>query len=798
MTARLFALLAILFALAGPAWSQPAPNGGGRRAEATRTLTEAQVELRQLSRAAAQTSDDDQLSDLRAKALALQARGEGVGADEQARLTQLDANLATLGPAPAAPLVEPPTVQEARARLTRGRAAHEALLRQARLQATAARQAAERIVERRRTLFNQRLFTRAASPFSAELWSNIGDNLPRDAARLRRLGEETTVGVARRADLRALSLLLGAALLAALLIGPGRLWLEAIGRRRAASNAPSGALGRSGFAVWRLAAGTLLPALAAGALHLGLSWSGLFTGEAGEVADFAARLIVWIAFVTALGRAFLSPGLPNWRLPPLSDALAKRLRFYPWLVAVVTAAGALLERINSVIGASLAATLAANCAISIAYALTAGVGLLIIGRARLRELRSEEPAAADASPVRGLLTVAVLLAVGVAFVAALLGYLALAYLIARQILWIAITYCLLYILLRFIDDAFTAVFSGESPLGRRTQRALGLRPTTVEQAGVVGSALTRVTLLVLALGVVLTPFGAGAGEVLGRFGSVATGFRIGGLTLSPLGLATGIACFLVGLWIVRAIQHWLNDRYLPKTEWDAGVRASVSTAVGYLGVIVAGAWAAASMGLALQQIALIASALSVGIGFGLQAIVSNFISGLILLVERPVKVGDWVAIGDQEGDVRRINVRATEIAMFDRSTLIVPNSEFVTKTVRNVTHGDAVGRVTLRLALALDADVEAARALFLEAYRAEPAVLADPPPSVFIDAITDTGVVIQSFSYVANPRLTYPTRSTLYFDVLKRLREADIKLAQSGATVRVNVGEAPIAAPASI
>src|SRR5690606_7483740 len=127
-----------------------------------------------------------------------------------------------------------------------------------------------------------------------------------------------------------------------------------------------------------------------------------------------------------------------------------------------------------------------------------------------------------------------------------------------------------------------------------------------------------------------------------------------------------------------------------------GMQVSASTLFGYAGGIVAVALAMSAAGIGLERIAWVASALSVGIGFGLQAVVQNFVSGLILLAGRPVKVGDWVSLGGVEGDIRRINVRATEIQMGDRSTVIVPNSEFITKVVRNVTMARPLGVVQVR------------------------------------------------------------------------------------------------------
>src|SRR5690606_26008895 len=123
---------------------------------------------------------------------------------------------------------------------------------------------------------------------------------------------------------------------------------------------------------------------------------------------------------------------------------------------------------------------------------------------------------------------------------------------------------------------------------------------------------------------------------------------------------------------VRLLKRWLANRYLPTTELDPGMQLSAATLFGYTGIVVAVALALSALGIGLERVAWIASALSVGIGFGLQAVVQNFVSGLILLAERPVKVGDWVSLGGVEGDIRRINVRATEIQMSDRSTVIVP------------------------------------------------------------------------------------------------------------------------------
>jgi len=172
----------------------------------------------------------------------------------------------------------------------------------------------------------------------------------------------------------------------------------------------------------------------------------------------------------------------------------------------------------------------------------------------------------------------------------------------------------------------------------------------------------------------------------------------------------------------------------------------------------------------------------VGIGFGLQAIVQNFISGLILLAERPVKVGDWVVLGDTEGDVRRVNVRATEIQLGDRSTVIVPNSEFITKTVRNMTLAGAPGRVLLRLPAPLDTDAERMRTLILEAFRAHEGILDTPEPLVQLEGIANGTLTFLAIGYVGNPRNAGGVRSDVLFSILASLKGAGLYLSPPATT----------------
>ena len=180
-------------------------------------------------------------------------------------------------------------------------------------------------------------------------------------------------------------------------------------------------------------------------------------------------------------------------------------------------------------------------------------------------------------------------------------------------------------------------------------------------------------------------------ELQGMFSAFMHGVTVGGVRLAPADMIAASLLFSLAVMVTRYVQRVLDVRVLQRLQIDLGVQNSIRTGVGYFGFIMAMLVAIGALGLDLSNLALVAGALSVGIGFGLQNVVSNFAAGLILLVERPIKVGDWVIVGDKEGVVKRISVRATELQTFQRASVIIPNSELVSKAVLNWTFKDKFG-----------------------------------------------------------------------------------------------------------
>jgi small-conductance mechanosensitive channel len=493
---------------------------------------------------------------------------------------------------------------------------------------------------------------------------------------------------------------------------------------------------------------------------------------------------MFLAFVVGLGRSLLANGRSSWRLPPIDDDMALQLAPLPWLFAFAAVVAWLPYTLNDVLEIPLNGVIS-NLAPTVAFAIACVIGLHRLRRPHRQpdggapSHDAPEPAGALLErpvwlgPLMGL--VVTLLVVLLLMVVA--GYLALARVVAGQATWAGIVLASAYLLFKFADDLWMGLLSSGSSSGQRLHKGLGVAPQTLDQAAVVLSGLSRLSVVFYTVVAFVAPLGSSPGQLFQRSGKFGSGLKVGEFELMPGAVLNFLLVLVVGFVVLRLSKRWLKNSYLPNTTLDPGMRGSVSTLLGYVGGIVVVAFALSALGISVNRIAWVASALSVGIGFGLQAIVQNFISGLILLAERPVKVGDWVVLGTSEGDVRRINVRATEIQLGDRSTLIVPNSEFITKTVRNMTLANAEGRVLIRLPMPLTIDAQQVREIMLGAFQQHERVLAAPAPGVTLDGIENGLLIFQGIAYVPSPRMAAGVRSDLLFTILKRLQAAQVPMA---------------------
>jgi len=215
---------------------------------------------------------------------------------------------------------------------------------------------------------------------------------------------------------------------------------------------------------------------------------------------------------------------------------------------------------------------------------------------------------------------------------------------------------------------------------------------------------------------------------------------------------------------------------MPHTAIEPSLRMSIVTIIGYVGFIIAVVVALGEIGIDPQKIALVAGALSVGIGFGLQSIVSNFVSGLILLAERPIRVGDQIVVKGDEGFVRRISVRATEIETFDKASVIIPNSELITGVVKNWTHANTMGRLNIRVSVSFDCDADKVMEILKACIAAHPEVLKEPRPAVQLTEFGASALLFDIFCIVPNLTERGRIKSEIQVAILREFRAAGIDM----------------------
>jgi potassium efflux system protein len=609
--ARVWAML--LLALAMPALAQPSPVD-----TASRELAGAETDLAAVDSALDGKVDRAGRADLRTRALAAQSDARDAADQLRGQLALVDARIAGLGP-PAAGVTEAPDIRAERKALAQARDALDSKVKRGQLIAVEAGQLVAEIDEAQAAEIGQRISVRSPSPVSPAFWEELLSAMPRDARRVATLmrREWSQGDVALRAG-KPWTALLGA-VLALLLLFPVRQRLRGIGQRYLVSDAPGHRVRRSANAMWRVLIGTAMPTAAAFVFVQGLRWAALIAPAWSQLADALIGAAGFSGFTAAAGAAFLMARQPSWRVVPLTDAVATALRPTVWVFAALTFVVILLDAFNTAIGASPPVLLASQVAEAIANLLLIGGTLLVIGRLRARAAANGADAQEAATSVGvGAATVALWLVVTGAGLALLAGYIGLAATVLQFVLWATLLGICTYLLMIVIDDVATSLFQRDSRVGTTLRHGVGVGGSAVDQFGVLLSAALRLAILAIALGLVLYPFGAGFGSVLDRLSGLARGVQIGGIAISPGSILRFIAVLAIGLFLVRQFMSWLDQRYLPTTDLDGSVRNSIRLVARYVGIALAVIWSLASLGIGMERIALLLSALSVGIGFGLQ------------------------------------------------------------------------------------------------------------------------------------------------------------------------------------
>jgi len=448
-------------------------------------------------------------------------------------------------------------------------------------------------------------------------------------------------------------------------------------------------------------------------------------GDIGTMLAAFFGLIGLVYFVHRLMRSTLTPSLPQWRLVEIEPSPARILIFLVTVMALATGLDLLLSQIFSIYGAPVIVSIGESLVATVI------VGLLVMLIASVKPFAYPD---GRPRPWPMWLRVSLYLVGAITLIAALLGYIGFAKFISQQIVVTGAILAMIYIgILSARAVSEPGAFAGTA-LGRWLGKRSHIDDAGFDQLGLIFSILINALVVLGGLPLILMQWGFQWSEIRATAISMATEIKIGTVSFSIIGVLTGILVFTLGFFATRWFQRWLDGSVMARGRVDAGVRNSIRTAIGYAGVALAGLIGISAAGIDLSSFALVAGALSLGIGFGLQNVVSNFVSGLILLAERPFKVGDWVVAGAVSGTVKKISVRATEIETFQRQTVIMPNSELINAAVGNWTHKNKLGRIEIPIGVAYGSDVRKVHQILLDIARAHPLALKNPEPFVLFAA----------------------------------------------------------------
>jgi small-conductance mechanosensitive channel len=745
-------------------------------AAAERQITELKSELEIVQRELIAPEQSAQtLAEKRATIEEIRSRARSHATALKAPIADLNSRLNQLGPPPAGGVGEADPIASERATLDKALARFTAAERQLTLIAVEAEQLSARISAMQRDRFVAQIFDANRSVFNPLLWWEGARSLGLLAERLGTLVGVWYGEVVTRTSPGGLALavvaIAGLPLLTLLIYRPLERRFEPVLRARSPTNLDR--LWRVARAVILMAVVLALVLVAAAAV---VQWLSISTPRFEALLAILFRLVAIFLLVATFARTILAPRLPAWRLPRLDDGRTRKLARLGSAASLLLAIEASTSPLVELLFLPIAFAVGQSALLTVLMCLTGIAALRVLGPG------GTPGQAAGADPLRGRDTYFDWLAHGTqiawfiiafALVALALGYVALAHFVVFNAVETLIYVSVLYLVRQLVDELIAAT-QRASAIGTLLRNTLSLSDRAVARISVMLGVLVDLIIVIIGIPIVLLQWTDIWIDIGGLLRSGFSGFEVAGVEIELAVLVSALAILMVGLVITNLLTRWLDRRVLARSQLGKGVRDSVKKAIGYTGVILAAVLALISAGVGFSNLALIAGALGVGIGFGLQSIVNNFVSGLILLAERPVKVGDWIVVGAGEGFVKQINVRSTEIETFDSCTIIVPNSNLIAEPVKNWTHRDTVGKMTVPVTVARDSEPEKVRDILLACAKSHKGVLRDPEPAVLLNRFGDSGLDFVLSFHVEDVLWGVHVASDIRFAILRSFREAGV------------------------
>ena len=711
---------------------------------------------------------------------ALVTEANGLRTAEQQQTAPLRAQLNQLGapPAEGAP-PEDQDIAATRARLSDELGKSQARVKRAELVITRVQAIENDIGRREQEITQRKLAVQGPMPWSIATWQAA---LSEDDVIYKKIQPSAVqwwrnLRIAKMGWV-AIGIGVGILILAGILAFPVRRWVLAKWGPRAEMDAPSYAR-RIVAAVASTIALILLPTLAIAALYI------VFVFTLPQEFDPAFPIFVWggagslVLFfvVSGLAVACLSPELPAWRIVPVPMKAAAKLGH-----KVVTGAGLLLLVSIAANAVSSPATLQPSENFVSILALVASIITVSVFLPCLRAKYwiSDTHFRSRLSWI--VRTLSALIMVG-ALAAALAGFSSLAGDLLSALFRSALLIGGALLLREVIGEGIRAFMTPGRRFYDSLSRTTGLSPETGRRLTFWVRFAADVILWPPVIYGVLLACKISPTLLNAWLVRVFTQIQLGDINLSLVDVAIAILTVVLGLLVVSGVKRWVRERVMPNTQLDLGMQNSIATGVGYFGGLIVIMVAIMVLGIDFSSIALVAGALSVGIGFGLRTVVENFVAGLLLLIERPIKTGDWIVVSGTEGIVKSISVRSTEIETFDRASVIVPNSALIASPVTNWTHKNRIARVIVKLSVAPSADARQIERILLGCAGEAEHVMKHPAPSVIFRALGEEKLDFELRCFVADTDYYLPTLSALNFAIDAAMRRGQIQAVGGKPTV---------------
>jgi small-conductance mechanosensitive channel len=714
-----------------------------------------------------------ELNDFRDRLQQVRSQVDDIWSRLQPRLKADKAQVNLLGPAPAAD--QPPEPEQAA--LARAESNyHLSLLSAGKAAVDSTDLRIENLLNAiqniRRKNFTSNLFQPISGVYAYETWAKLPKYIPSAPRKVRDLITDWWRDVRDRSDIGYTAI---EALLLSLALGLAS-WRGLRRLRRWEGNGEppfwSRASSAAGVVLFRA-----LPVVAPITFLYGMI---AYTQDLPEPVDWlfysVAQSIVIVFSVGALASAVFAPRAPQWRLVATSNDEAVRLCGLVVLLAFIYTVTTLLYLTTRLIQAPFALTIAVALPSSL---LIAGLVVAL--------LRTPFGATKETAPPRvfKLIRTVVWAIAGAIVICAVAGYLPLARFLGQQLIVTGSILALVYLLLLWVDGFAQGLSDDGTIVSGWLKKSAGLERTRREHLGLAISLFLKSAVLIMSVPLIMLQWGYSWPDIQEWYRQLFFGLHVGNTEVTIGALLASVLVFGIGYAAARLFQGWLDSRVLQPAGISGGVRNSIRTGIGYTGIVIAALVAFSYAGFNLSSIAIIAGALSVGIGFGLQNLVNNFISGLILLVERPISVGDLVVVGGEEGCVRKISVRSTELETFDGANVLIPNSYFTSEKVKNWTFRNKVRRVAMPIGVAYGSDARQVQAVLLMVAGGNPDVLKIPEPVVTLDEFSPASINFTLYTFVGDVNKAGSVRTQLSMAILDALVEAGIEIPYGQTDVAV-------------